>query len=251
MPTTFFDLPRELRDEISHWVWLEIPVITLQNTDVVKMSAWYNCSPPFPQYNPGPSLYQNLHRWLRTSTRLQEEGIQAFNRRGVVMIRPATISAPCFCDLPADLSPLAAREIYIFPNVLDNIEKKAGERGITHRYPDFQSTYFRKLISDIATADRMRVLRIGLHVRGYDDLPHDLDLKPLWIFSDVIKRVEELEIVVDELLFYEQARQTFRASLREEIEKLDGDLMKGFIATRASDYCIGVGSKCYFIYKRS
>jgi hypothetical protein len=51
MMPSFLDLPRELRDKIYHYAWLQEPAITLRNDDTAAIVAWYDCTPPATSQN--------------------------------------------------------------------------------------------------------------------------------------------------------------------------------------------------------
>jgi len=87
MPTTLFDLPRELRDEIYHYLWLGTSVILAQTEPLAQITAWYNINPFFSTKN-APRQSTKLPSWLRTGRPVMKEDIEAFHRRGLITVVP-------------------------------------------------------------------------------------------------------------------------------------------------------------------
>jgi len=132
MPT-FFDLPRELRDEIYHQVWLNTPIIKLCFGECC-WSAWYDRSVSFnwPLSAPGLLL------WLRSNKDFLAEGVAAFHRKGVLALhenltkrvgvaafhRQDVLALHENTSLKHDifkqftiLSPLTARQLHFVPEI--------------------------------------------------------------------------------------------------------------------------------------
>jgi hypothetical protein len=88
MPTTFFDLPRELRDEIYDWLWLDTPIIALQDHDDIKQGTWYSTTETFSPTVVYEKQGAKLPAWPKTSRAIQFESYQVFIRRATLCVSP-------------------------------------------------------------------------------------------------------------------------------------------------------------------
>ncbi|KAF2831855.1 hypothetical protein CC86DRAFT_400638 [Ophiobolus disseminans] len=105
MPTTFFDLFRELRDEIYHHAWTNTRAILFRNGPNLSMGAWYDGDPCIIVKTKAYTF--KVPDWLRTSKIMLREGIEAFHRKGLITMYPSLDTHTY--DLQTRLSPLEAR----------------------------------------------------------------------------------------------------------------------------------------------
>ena len=99
MPS-FATLPRELRDEIYHLVWLATPSIALLSpaNSGILVTARYNSTP-------APSRSTSaLPAWLLTSRQVKVEGTEAFIRHGTTTLKFRGIWPTLTYPLPAPTS---------------------------------------------------------------------------------------------------------------------------------------------------
>ncbi|KAH3904072.1 hypothetical protein HBI56_042330 [Parastagonospora nodorum] len=88
MPTTFFDLPREIRDEIYDWLWLDTPIIDLQDHDDIRQGIWYSTTETFPPTIVYNKKFAKMPTWPKTSRLIQSESSDALIRRGSLCVSP-------------------------------------------------------------------------------------------------------------------------------------------------------------------
>jgi hypothetical protein len=82
MPTGFFDLPRELRDEIYDNLWDSIPRVLIPYSPAVRLKVCFDVTPrAF-----GVNGFCSLPPGISASKSLLHEALSAFDRKGVVHI---------------------------------------------------------------------------------------------------------------------------------------------------------------------
>jgi hypothetical protein len=82
MPTGFFDLPREIRDEIYDHVWFSTPRILLSCSPTVRVHAV--CGNPVPHTSIEVPAYVRPPHGIAASSSLLEESLSDFIWKGVV-----------------------------------------------------------------------------------------------------------------------------------------------------------------------
>ena len=218
MPT-FFSLPRELRDQIYHHVWLATPTIKPYN-HLVSLTTWsrYNSSGSLRETLPdGPHITSSaspgLPTWLLTNRAIFSEGCEQFHRLGHTFVDFKGDAAYKYTSLPFVLG---AHDIHFVPR-MDRWNPHVNAQVLRHPRAD-DVAYIKSIVSQ---AENVRTVRITLDMDlgqtgQYVDLWRLHVLGPLCESED-LKRIV-LDVVCEELP--DQSTSTVEPSLRAEVDRL-------------------------------
>jgi hypothetical protein len=213
MPTGFFDLPRELRDEIYTHLWTSMPRILIPYTRTLHLKATFRV--PF---FPGDQC-SSLPPSLSANKLLLHEALLAFHSKGIVRV-PLFVRnfeqeyshRPC-------LTPTLLREIHV--GVLAHPELAYFPVGrILHCLVPDSINVLTRLINDYRRIGSHRVFRIGFKAGNYiSGLPQDIDLRPIQELARIVQGLDKVQIMAADT--ESGRRQTeFRSLLRRKMEEL-------------------------------
>jgi hypothetical protein len=175
MPTGFYDLPRELRDEIYTHLWTSMPRILVPYTRTLRLRATFRVL-----FFPDDQFF-SLPSGLSANKLLLHEALLAFHSKGIVRV-PLFVSnfgqeyshGPC-------LTPTLYREIHV--GVLAHPEPAYFTVGrmLHGLFPD-STNFLTRLINDYRRIGSPRVFHIVFKAAGgnyMSGLPQDIDLGPM------------------------------------------------------------------------
>jgi hypothetical protein len=179
MPTGFFDLPRELRDEIYDHLWVSMPRVLIPYSPKLRLKANFNVAPG--SSNPFTSLPQGIS----ASKSLLHEALSVFHRKGTVQVEryPGTpeptyvghepdtprSSEAAFAEFkfsPPALTPLVIRELYVNAEINSNdFFNKVGSYGIETAMNRHDAMVLRHLVDNYARIGAPKSWKMHLNLR--------------------------------------------------------------------------------------
>jgi hypothetical protein len=236
MPTSFFNLPRELRDHIYHFAWQEHTMIMFHPTSFI-LNAIYPCASSHARRSTTV-----LPAWLLTNKATPQEGLEQFQRKGFLhhsswfpgptimvgefefdpqILTPdgsATYDSTAFMPL---LSPLNVRELRLELSHMNNDpeEAQAGEPWhVHHEMMRDDLEYTTSLMRDAAANDVLRVLKVSFGFETYMTNNHTTDLHDLQsIIAPVASKLTHFELRVSFPTDMQLAWDSLERSLMVEV----------------------------------
>jgi hypothetical protein len=249
MPTSFFDLPRELRDQVYDLAW--------QDNNDIRFSAKAGGIEVEATYPRGMSLdpksAQGLPLWLLTNKATLKEGLEQFQREGSLhhlssaletqlgdsfyTYKPAGYDSTAFSTL---LSPLNVRELRLKLYTICNVRPtpQAGQPfSLCHGISPENLEYATRLMQDATTSDALRVLKVSLSLSMHGLNDHSIGLEGMnLIVAPVISKLKHFEMEVSIGAFGgHMARNSVEMSLLEGVKDLSKGLMAGMKCSITDD----------------
>jgi hypothetical protein len=215
MPTGFFDLPRELRDEIYTHLWTSMPRILIPYTRTLHLKATFRV--PF---FPGDQC-SSLPPSLSANKLLLHEALLAFHSKGIVRVPFFVRNFEQEYSYRPYLTPTLLRVIHV--GVLAHPELAYFPVGrILHCLVPDSTNVLTRLINDYRRIGSPRFFHIGFKAAGSNymsGLPQDIDLGPIRWLARIAQGLDKVQIVAVDT---ESGRgQTeFRRLLRRKMEEL-------------------------------
>jgi hypothetical protein len=238
MPTTFFDLPRELRDNIYDHVWTSLRKIRLPYSAPILAEGYYNYSPP---ENADMSGFCSLPRGVASNKIMLKEALEAFHRKGVIVIRFQQLDIfkrdYGHITYPMSSSRSIPRELHLRPNIMDKSSAYKQnpfdhDVAVHHSFTTLDKAYFKHL-ADHAQYGPPEVLKIHVRFQTMHTLraTETIDLEPISAFGRIASGLRKLEIVVDDGAWAPVVVKMYLESLEVEVGKLCQTVLKGMKAT--------------------
>ncbi|KAF2876300.1 hypothetical protein BDV95DRAFT_221751 [Massariosphaeria phaeospora] len=223
----FFDMPREIRDDIYHLIWKEEQMVSVPYRGSTFMIEYdkrpysYRCKKPLPT-------------WLLTNKAMLEEGLAQFQRK-----------SKCFWPAKAwcatTFSQAATRDDYVkaiygwdphnqhmkspllVPFTYEALSMKVKtkrEDNFTHArlYDDLQPV-LQPVAMAVRESDKLTCLRISVNISSLVITPHiqqyTVDFSPLDVFEASVEKVDITVFSYSICVRFWQAEQLRKAAARE------------------------------------
>jgi hypothetical protein len=229
--TKFTDLPPEIRYMIYHYLLAPSKFKYKAFAEEYNQHLYFK----YPLGQAMPKMnFSGLPHWLMTSRMLLYEGIDQFKRGGFMEIGPANTGAYDATAFPALLKPATFRNIHMqirpemyyhldgTPNIIGRLEPKAlshchelllntSNGSIKLKQLQIRTSTIKELNGDLSYLD------------------HRADLGPFGkAVEPVAQQLTRLEFLISVWRVKDAKRDMFEDRLREQIEILDGGVLKGF-----------------------
>lgn len=217
MPTTFLDLPRELRDQIYNALWTLTPKISLlDNPSMGRVVACYKSI-----LTPETAL----PTWLLTNKQILHEATQQMIRYGTWTVRLR--SEYNEQRVGSVLSPNLARRLTItlthplegprprWPHIVQEATLRPSKENVD---------CLNRVVSQVASTNNARDVRLVLELVREEPNAH-IDLSPLEITSCLKPSLRSLEVVVMREQIYRTWSVGFVESIGTEVKRVGNNVM--------------------------
>jgi hypothetical protein len=232
MPTGFFDLSREIRDEIYRHLWQSMPRLILPYSPTLRVMGFYNSPKPLdPPVQRPPS-------GIVACSKLLEESLAAFYREGIVQLECGRIYTLRWGEEIKDWArsgrtPMKINNLHMHLELPKEFELKRtqdDEQFATRELTPDSVSLVRHLAEDYIRIGAPNTMQIHLSIVGATKiamfpLRHELDLAPLTLVGDIAYHMDTLEIIVKDSSRGVRAAQTTRESLCDGVKTYLGDFV--------------------------
>jgi hypothetical protein len=220
MPTTLFDLPQEIRDQIYRELWAATPHLAISKVGGIYLTV--NYGKPLPRNwgkEDGRSTTSKLPQWLLTNRAIMVEACAEFTRHGTANVQFSDQLSKRTLNkrLPRNLlfSFRTQRELEIclhkayygntFGTPINNQLQLYDKNGLRSLLP--------RLIGS-------RVVKLLINIPVHETLKREnfLSLKPLRAVKMLQRQLEQLTIEVEHDITGELEQSSFESSLASQIE---------------------------------
>jgi hypothetical protein len=254
MPTGFFDLPRELRDEIYDHLWVSMPRVLIPYSPKLRLKANFNFAPG--SSNPFTSLPQGIS----ASKSLLHEALSVFHCKATVQVEryPGTpeptygghesakprSSEAAFAEFkfstPA-LTPLVIRQLCVNAEMNRNdFFNTVGSYGIETAVNPQDATVLRHLVDNYARIGAPKSWKIHLNLRPLLHGQQKIDLIAFYYLERISKNLASIAIVFEMVWSMKVPNTLMDLSLGPhlctEMETLGQNVFPNFKATAETVY---------------
>jgi hypothetical protein len=232
MPTGFFDLSREIRDEIYHHLWQSMPRLILPYSPTLRVMGF--CDSPKPLDPP----VQCPPSSIMACSKLLDESLLVFHSKGIVQLDCGRIYTLKWGDEIKDWArsgrtPMKIKNLHVHIELPKEFELKRtqdDEQFATREITPDSVSLVRHLAEDYVRIGAPNTMQIHLRIVGATktamfSLRHELDLAPLTLVGDIAHHMDTLEIIVKDTSRGVRAASTTRESLCDEVKACLGDFV--------------------------
>jgi hypothetical protein len=246
MPTGFFDLPRELRDEVYDHLWASMPRVLMPYSPKLRLKANFNVAP-------GPSdRFSSLPQGISASRSLLHEALSAFHRKGAVQVEsyPGTpkptyngheLPGPrlgeaafaVFKFSPPALTPLEIQQLHVNFCMTSSkfFKTRVGSYSSRSAIYSKDAMVLRHLVDIHARIGAPKSWKLHTNFRPRPYGQHTIDLGVLYDLRRISRNLTSVEIVLDILMPNGPLNRRLEPSLLKEIETLGQNVFPNFKAT--------------------
>jgi hypothetical protein len=246
MPTGFFDLPRELRDQIYDHLWASMPHVLMPYSSRLLLRAYFDVAPG------SIDGFSILPRGISASRSLLHEALSAFHCKGAVQVdgylgilkptcggreslEPHSSEDACaeFKISPPALTPLVVRELHVEAVTTSDLFHRVGLLSYKTAIDPEDAIVLRHLVDSHARIGAPKSWKIRINFLSTLDLQHIIDFGALYDMGRISHNLTsvELEIVLKTTWPSTLLRLRLGPALSTEMETLGQNVFPNFKAT--------------------